>query len=277
MWVRAALASVLVVGTGSLAVFSADSAQAAEVNYVALGDSYSSGVGAGDYDAKDPECKRSANAYSQEWVKKFSMEKVGRFDFVACSGAKTNDVESKQLSALNAKTTMVTMTIGGNDVGFAPIIAQCLITNLFDDAPCIASAFTAGVFAERQMPKRLDALYKKIKDKAPNADVYVLEYPRIFETGECGLFGLKSPQRMAINQATSKLNRAIRDTAKSNGFRFVEAEKVFSGHGVCTTPREDAWVTDASAGRDLYHANKEGHEAYAVLLDAAVRGVGLPE
>ena len=53
------------------------------MNSVALGDSYSSGVGADDYDTKDASCKRSAKAYSQRWVKEFAEEEVAKFTFVA--------------------------------------------------------------------------------------------------------------------------------------------------------------------------------------------------
>ncbi|MEU1276398.1 SGNH/GDSL hydrolase family protein [Streptomyces sp. NPDC005799] len=241
---------------------------------MALGDSYSSGVGAGDYDANDASCKRSANAYSQRWIKEFSEEAVAKFAFVACSGATTAEVESRQLSSLSAETTMVTMSIGGNDVGFSPVVGQCLLTNLFSENACIASALTAGALAERIMPGRLDALYKKIKDRAPNARVFILGYPHIFQVGNCGTFGLGHLARTAINHSTSALNGVIRKTAAANGFTFIDGEQTFTGRGVCSTAPGGAWLTDTSAGTDLYHPNRDGQEAYAVALDAAVRGVG---
>ncbi|MEU3343335.1 SGNH/GDSL hydrolase family protein [Streptomyces sp. NPDC006668] len=242
------------------------------MNYVALGDSYSSGVGAGDYEATDAGCKRSANAYSQRWIKEFSEEAVTNFTFVACSGATTADVESKQLSSLSAETTMVTMSIGGNDVGFAPVIAQCLVTNLYTDNLCIASTLAAGVRAQSSMPAKLDALYKKIRDRAPNARIFILGYPHIFQVGDCGAIGLSSLARAAINRSTSQLNEVIRKAATTNGFTFVDGEQTFAGRGVCSTAPGGAWLTDSSAGIDLYHPNRDGHEAYAVALDAAVRG-----
>ncbi|MBR7679350.1 lipase, partial [Streptomyces daliensis] len=83
---------------------------------VALGDSYSSGVGAGDYDPDSGDCKRSANAYPQLWS---AANAPSSFDFVACSGATTDDVLSGQLDALSDATGVVSISIGGNDVGFA--------------------------------------------------------------------------------------------------------------------------------------------------------------
>lgn len=270
--VHALVAAVFVGGTGSLVV-GVTTAQAAEVNYVALGDSYSSGVGAGDYDNKDASCKRSANAYSQRWIKEFSLERVAKFTFVACSGATTTDVEGKQLSSLGTATTMVTMSIGGNDVGFAPIVAECLLTSLFVEDLCVSTTLAAGLLAERSMPAKLDALYKKIKNRAPNARVFVLGYPHIFQLGDCGTFGLSNLVRKAINDSTSALNGMIRKAAGAHGFTFIDGEQAFMGRGVCATAPGGAWLTDTSAGTELYHPNRDGHEAYAVVLDAAVRGV----
>jgi lysophospholipase L1-like esterase len=251
-------------------------AQAAEVRYVALGDSYSSGVGAGDYDPEAGDCKRSANAYSQRWVKAYSLETVAEFSFVACSGATTTDVRFDQLDALGSDTTLVTMSIGGNDVGFAPVVAECLLGDFFVEEFCIAAAFAAGVLAETSMPETLDALYKKIRERAPNARVFILGYPHIFTLDDCGTFGLGVPARKAINDATSVLNQVIKATATANGFTFVDGEGTFRGRGVCTTARGGAWLTDTSAGVDLYHPTDDGQEAYAVAFDAAERGVGLP-
>ena len=74
-------------------------ANAATVNYVALGDSYSSGVGAGSYYSSSGSCDRSPNAYPAQWA---AANSVTSFTFAACSGATTADVINNQLSALNS-------------------------------------------------------------------------------------------------------------------------------------------------------------------------------
>ena len=88
---------------------------ASGVRYVALGDSYSSGVGAGNYYSSSGSCKRSASAYPVRWA---DSNSPASFTSVACSGATTSDVLSGQVSALSARTTLVSITIGGNDAGF---------------------------------------------------------------------------------------------------------------------------------------------------------------
>jgi len=269
------VAAILVAATGTAVAVGTGAAQAADLEYVALGDSFSSGVGAGNYDAVEPQCKRSFNAYSHRWIGEFSEDSFTTFKVVACSGATTVDVQAKQLSALSDQTTMVTMTIGGNDLGFASVITLCLLTTIVEDV-CIDEAEAAGIHARQKMGPILDALYKNIRAAAPNAKVFILGYPHIFETGPCGTFALGPEARTQINNATSLLNTTIAEVVTANGFTFVEAEKLFQGRGVCTTANGGAWLTDTSAGADAYHPNRDGQEVYAVGLDAAVRGVGLP-
>src|SRR6202000_3126459 len=97
-------------------------AQAAPaVHYVALGDSYSSGVGAG---STSGSCAQSPNAYAPLWGEANSP---ASFTFAACSGARTSDVINSQLSSLSASTTLVSITIGGNDAGFSSIMETCVL------------------------------------------------------------------------------------------------------------------------------------------------------
>src|SRR5689334_13094633 len=94
---------------------------ATAVHYVALGDSYSSGVGAG---STSGSCSQTSNAYPSLWA---AANSPASFTFAACSGATTSDVISSQLSSLNSSTTLVSITIGGNDVGFSSIMETCVL------------------------------------------------------------------------------------------------------------------------------------------------------
>src|SRR5215468_915112 len=94
---------------------------ATSVHYVALGDSYSSGVGAG---STSGSCSQSPNAYPELWA---AANSPASFTFAACSGATTSDVISSQLSSLNSSTTLVSISIGGNDVGFSSIMETCVL------------------------------------------------------------------------------------------------------------------------------------------------------
>src|SRR5262245_24578488 len=106
---------VMGVVAGSIACAAPAVSVAGPVNYVALGDSYSAGVGAGSYESDSGSCRRSDNAYPKLWANNRSPVS---FKFVACSGARTDNVLNSQLSALTPDTTLVTITVGGNDAGF---------------------------------------------------------------------------------------------------------------------------------------------------------------
>lgn len=248
------------------------------VNYVALGDSYSSGVGAEDYDTASGSCKRSINAYPQRWVKDFSLEPVTAFTFTACAGAKIADVESKQLGSLGQETTMVTMSIGGNDVGFEKIVTACLANNirLLQGNAC-NQAIRDVEKSKRWLPKKLNTLYEKIQEKAPNAQVFIFGYPRILELGDCGFFSFSDSIRRNMAKATSTLNGIIRDVAIKNGFTFIDGELVFKGHGVCSHGPDGPWITDIRSIFGAYHPTRDGQDAYAAALEAAMEGTGLDD
>src|SRR5688500_1223392 len=110
-----------IVRVAALLAIVVPSAPAAD-RYVALGDSYSSGTGTGTYDL-DGRCQRSRYAYPPRVAKRRSNLKLV---FAACAGATTDDVLLTQASRLNAATRLVTITIGGNDVGFGDVFSACL-------------------------------------------------------------------------------------------------------------------------------------------------------
>ena len=102
-------------------VISAAPADAAAPSYVALGDSYSSGTGTRSYLADGTSCLRSVYAYPSL----IASAKGYALNFRACSGAKIPDVSSTQLSALTASTAYITISVGGNDAGFADVLTTC--------------------------------------------------------------------------------------------------------------------------------------------------------
>src|SRR3954453_7643512 len=118
------------------------SARAATANYVALGDSYSSGVGTNRYDLSST-CKRSSVAYPAlvQAAKGYAL------NFQACSGATTTDVINNQVGALNSTTNFVTVTAGGNDAGFTSLLVSCTLTNCVSSINSTISWVTTSLAA----------------------------------------------------------------------------------------------------------------------------------
>src|SRR5580658_1423674 len=195
------------------------------VSYVALGDSYSSGHGAGDY--SDGSCLQSANAYPVLW----HDEHGGSFSNETCSGATTSDVINSQLGALSASTTLVTITIGGNDVGFESVMTTCVLDS---QSSCLLALSQAEQQAQASLPGALDTVLSDISRLAPNADVVVLGYPQFYDLSMSpSCFGLSTTDRTAINQGISLLDSLISAAADQYGDTFVDVNPYFSGHQIC--------------------------------------------
>lgn len=236
---------------------------AAASSYVALGDSYASGVGGGDYDSDSGDCKRSANAYPELWN---SANSPGSFDFVACSGATTDDVLSGQLDPLNESTELVSISIGGNDAGFADAMTTCVTQG---EAACLERLEEAKSYITDTLPGKLDSTYEAITAKAPSAQVVVLGYPRMYQLeGECSV-GLSEEARAAINSTSDTLSETISARAGAHGFDYGDVRPAFSGHEICSS---DEWLHSVTVPiGDSYHPTAEGQSGgyYPVLEDSA--------
>jgi lysophospholipase L1-like esterase len=242
-------------------------AQAAtSTSYAALGDSYSSGVGTNNYDPASGGCNRSPQSYPSLWVASHS---VSSFAFAACSGAKTDDVLANQLSGLNASTNLVTITIGGNDAGFANVVTTC---QLATDSACAAVVNAAKAYATGILPAKLDNTYAAIHRRAPNARLVVLGYPRLFELPSfCGLLGMDVNKRTILDQGADSLASVIAGRASAAGATFVDTRSRFAGHGVCGS---SPWINGVTLlpVTDSFHPNASGYRSGYLPALTAVTG-----
>ena len=236
------------------------------VDYAALGDSYSSGVGAPPYEL-DTACQRSSRSYGPLWA---AAHHPTSFEFVACSGAKTADVLATQISALQSGTGLVTITIGGNDAGFGPVLQTC--TAARSDRTCAAAVNVAEAFERSVLPGRLARTYAAIRRAAPQARVIVLGYPRLFDLApSCpDPHAPNLTRRTKINHGADVLNEVIQQAvSRQSGFSFTDIRDRFTGHGVCST---DPWINGPSVPAFVgpYHPTQAGYrDGYLSALDAA--------
>lgn len=224
------LTAATTLATTAGAVFAlAAPAQAASVNYVALGDSYSSGVGADNYISSSGSCKRSTNAYPALWA---AAHSPASYNSVACSGAKTTDVLNSQVSALSASTTLASITIGGNDAGFTNIMTTCVLSSTSD---CVAAVQAAENYAQTTLPGLLDNTYGTIRGHAPNANVVVLSYPVFYLLNQPLCVGLSETSRAKIDEGINLIDGVISSAAGRAGFAFADVRSAFVGHQLCSS------------------------------------------
>ncbi|MGW4887671.1 SGNH/GDSL hydrolase family protein [Streptomyces murinus] len=230
----------------------AASAQAASNSggYVALGDSYASGVGAGSYISSSGDCDRSTNSAAYLWN---AAHKPASFAFNACSGATTDDVMANQLGSLNSSTSLVSISIGGNDAGFASVMQTCVLNS---DSTCLSAIASAKSYITNTLPGKLDTVYNAIHSKAPNARVVVVGYPRFYLLGQLCL-GLSDTKRSAINGAADTLDSTIQSRVSAHGFAFGDVRSAFSSHEICSS---SSWLHSLNV-LDLtesYHPTADG-------------------
>ena len=260
---RFALAAATAATAALSLVLTAAPASAA-VNYVALGDSYASGLGAGNYSGGS--CDRSAGAYPQLWA---NANHPASFAFVACSGATTADVISNQISALSGATTLVSVTIGGNDVGFSSVMETCVLGST---SSCVNAVNQAEAEARSRLPGSLNTLFNDISARAPNARVVVIGYPEFYDLSKSsGCIGLSTTDRTALDGGADLLDSIIQAATSGHaGFAYAEVRGGFTGHEICDS---NSWLhsVDWLNLGDSYHPTASGQSGgyYPVFSAAA--------
>jgi len=256
-------AFVTIAAAGALLAILAPTASAGQ-QYVALGDSYSSGTGTGEY-YHEP-CQRSKHSYARI----VARERPGTdVILAACSGAETADVLRDQVGSLSRETRWVSITIGGNDAGFSRVVAECAKPGWAGH--CGRRVTEARQFIRRTLPERLRSVYEVIERRAPDATVIVLSYPRLLKDTDCDAGTFFSEHEMErLNDTAELLRDKTSRYARAAGqrFRFRDAIPGFAGHAVCSG---NEWLNglERSVG-ESFHPNRAGHRSGYVPLVRSV-------
>ena len=221
-------------------------------HYVALGDSYSAGLGAGSYIGASGSCDRSRDAYPARWA---AANHPASYAAETCSGATTASVISSQLSALSAATTLVSITVGGNDVGFSSVMQTCVLSPA---SSCASAVHAAEGLIAGALPGELDHVLGGIRAAAPKARVVVLGYPELYDlrrSSSC--FGLSTADRAGLDRAADQLDQQIQLAAGRYGDVFADPRPAFAGHEICDPGR---WLhsVDVLDIGESYHPTAAG-------------------
>lgn len=259
--------------------------------FVALGDSFAAGALVPPSPSGSPAgCLRSGRDYGADVA---AALRVARYVDATCSGATTADmtepervalggINRPQFSFLAADDSVVTVTIGGDDIGFAGIIRTCAVLSLTDvpGAPCHRH-YTAGgtdrlEAAISATAAKVAAVLRGIHVRAPRARVLLVGYPDILPTAGGGCWPLVPfahgdvPYLRGIELTANKM---LARAAASNGATFVDTYRATTGHDACQAPgtKYIEGLIPASPGYPL-HPNWRGELAMAGQVLAALRG-----
>ena len=265
--------------------------------YVALGDSYTSGPQIPTQVGTPSGCDRSSNDYPALVAKDLGM-KPAVFRDVSCSSATTADlsaaqstssgVNPAQISALSAATRLVTVGIGGNDIGFTSLLTRCveldLVPNLLGGsnasggAPCQASYTGGGTDQVQQRiqtaGQRLTAALEQVRRVAPQAGVFVVGYPALVPSGggTCSrTMGLVAGDVAFLYQEELQLNAMLRQRAEAVGAVYVDTFAPSVGHDACSDPAT-RWIEPLlpTAQAAAVHPNELGMQGMAAAVLHAI-------
>ncbi|WP_197288059.1 SGNH/GDSL hydrolase family protein [Nocardia sp. NRRL S-836] len=244
----------------------------------ALGDSFSSGEGAGNYYRETdinhgtPQwnaCRRSKDAWSRKFTMPGKNGYIGdaadkfpadvELGFVACSGALTwqidggptgnsiprswdtpNEYETgngqfreiRQLESgvLTEHTTLVTLSIGGNDAGFTDVLVNCVS---WDCTTATAKQEHRQWIDEAQ--PRVQQVLERVRMKAPSAKIVLMGYPELFSRAKACGFGIISTETDELADLAQYMNEKLKQTANSVGSQvsFADPRGRFTGKGAC--------------------------------------------
>jgi hypothetical protein len=271
----------------SLALFAAGlaglAASASAASYVSLGDSYAAGPFIPS-PVLPLGCLKSSHNYPH-----LAAPAIGPLKDPSCSGAKTNDMTSPQnvdpdgpnppqFNSLAASTEVVSVTIGGNDIGFSEIAQSCITLNPFS-SPCRDKYNSGGKdqIAERiaATAPKVAAVLQGIHSRSPQARAYLVNYPAIFpETGN----GCWPQMPISFSDAPylrakqKELNAMLATQASGNGATLVNWYGASIGHDACKSSSV-RWVEPLVPNNPAapIHPNLHGMEGGAAVLVSAVK------
>ncbi|HEX6471989.1 MAG TPA: SGNH/GDSL hydrolase family protein [Streptosporangiaceae bacterium] len=285
--IKPRLATALMMALSALPVLAvstaAGPAEAATSRYVSLGDSFTAGPLIPNQHGTPIGCLRSDHNYPSLLAGRLD---AASFTDASCSGADTTDLTAAQsvtlgtnppqFDALTADTTLVSLGIGGNDIGYTGIFETCAelsFTNPFG-APC--KNHFGGQLDQRiaDTAPKIAAALRGIHERSPQARVLVVGYLRLLPSGRgCWpLVPLAWGDVPYLDGVERSLNAMLADQASRNGAIFVDAYQGGDGHDMCAAPGGN-WVeglvpTDLAAP---IHPNATGMK---VVADRAAAALG---
>jgi lysophospholipase L1-like esterase len=270
----------LVVAVVAALVFAA-SAQAAP-RFTVLGDSYAAGPLI-PLQLPPFGCLKSSNNYGH--LAQLTL-RYPEFRDPSCSGAETEDMTQTQnvspgpnppqFDSLSAENALVTVQIGGNDIGFSSIAEDCVSLSPFG-SPC-KNQYTAGGVDEisrriAETAPKVDAVLDGIRARSPQTRILVVNYSALFPRTGNGCYPQMPVARGDVAYLRAKqeeLNQMLADQAAANGARLVDVYAASRGHDACAAPGL-RWVepyVPANAAAPL-HPNLLGMKAMADMVVTA--------
>ncbi|MFD9740600.1 GDSL-type esterase/lipase family protein [Umezawaea sp. NPDC059074] len=260
-------------GLALLPPSTASAAAGGDLAYVAIGSSFAAGPGIPSVQPSSPAgCARSTNNYASVLSRDLGAALVD----ASCSGATTANVlttsqagQPPQADLVTATTRLVTVTIGGNDVNYLGSLgAYSCQDSGSSGCGTVDTAAIDRAFGE--LPGRLRAVVERVRERAPQATVLLVNYFTILpDSAVCTGVPLTSGHLAYELGIASRLAAATSDAATATGAHVVDLASASHGHDACAA---DPWVEKyvVASGKSSYHPNATGMRAAAHLVESTL-------
>jgi lysophospholipase L1-like esterase len=269
---------VLAVAGTAFVYFQAQRTPAGRATYVALGSSFAAGAGLGELQDDSPLlCARSVNGYPQHLARKLKLPIID----MTCGGATTEHVlrgghffQGPQVRAIGSETRLVTITIGGNDLGYVGDLQMLAARNSDTSFGWLVRRLWIGPRQPMgrdtaRLETELLATLRSIHEQAPKATIVVATYPTILPaSGTCPRIRLSSAEADLMRRVGDRLAASTRSAARRGGAVLVDMHVVGTGHDACSaTP----WVRGyTNGGIAPFHPTLAGAQATATEIGKAL-------
>lgn len=269
----------------------------AGARYVAMGSSYAAGPGLGaKADSPNTRCDRAADNYAHLFARKRNLKLVD----VSCGGATTahllgpwNEL-APQLDALTTDTALVTVTIGGNDVGYigrlmasscgamtgdqASASPICKVMNRSPSAP--ASPALAAMLAPpteavwQKLAANFDRIAAEVHRRSPRARLVFVDYLTVLPAkGTCAATPLAAKDADLARAVAARLAKLTAEAARKAGAGLIRASAMSLRHDACAA---QPWINGFTPPKGVaafaaYHPTLAGMTAIAEALDRLLR------
>ena len=233
--------------------------------YIALGSSIASGFG---ISVQATPCGRSGRNYPTLVAAEFGLELTD----VSCGASRIPNVVDTaqgdfppQIEALSPLTKLITVTVGGNDIGLNGKALACSDPQTICDEP---DDLEANIAALRP---QLTAMVGTLRASAPDAAIVLVTYPREFPEDNCPELSLDDEELEMLRSMAEELEAAFMDVAANTGVLLVDPYVEPGDHTGCA-PEEDRWVAGAVADDGFaFHPTALGHRVMAEMIGAVLR------
>lgn len=253
-------------------------AQTSGGRYVAMGSSFAAGPSiAASADNPPDRCRRSTENYARQLARKRKLTLVD----VSCSGATTAHILGAwapfpaQLDALTADTQLVTVTIGGNDIGYMVLLGSgaCRTRAASPEALAACTPFTPPTEdGYRKLESQLDQIGAEVRRRSPKARLVYVQYFAIVPQTLCPAVPLSADQAAEARKLAQGLAEVTARSARRARADVLDLEKISGDHNACAST---AWVNGSLTGPATdgvsWHPNLAGMTGAAAALDALLQ------